>query len=127
MCNPSHIELTRSMYRRARTYYITRAWGMNIDPITLSAILDSLQNRKPQQVGPDQKVTVNSRVTLLDMQENQRCTLAIVTPQESDPEAGAISFLSPLGTALMSKTAGEVVCIPVLGSTMRYRVLIIDT
>ncbi|WP_347330597.1 GreA/GreB family elongation factor [Marinimicrobium locisalis] len=100
---------------------------MNIDPITLAVILDCFQHREAREATPSGRVTVSSKVTLLDMQENQRSTVTIVTPEESNPETGAISVLSPLGAALMRKVIGEIVCIPVLGSSMRYRVLHVGT
>lgn len=111
------------MYRRARRFYVARAWGMNIDPITLTALFESFQGAGDRPLSVDGGITVNSEVTLLDLQENQSCALTIVPPQESNPEKGIISFLSPLGSALMNKTAGDVISIPVLGTTMRYRVL----
>lgn len=123
MCTSSRIELSRSMYRRARRFYVTRTWGMNIDPVTLTAIFESFQSAGDRPLSADARIKVNSEVTVLDLQENQTCTLNIVPPQESNPEKGVISFLSPLGAALINKSSGDTISIPVLGSRMRYRIL----
>lgn len=68
-------------------------------------------------------VTFNSVVSMLDLQEKQTCQVTLVSPQKCNPEQGIISFLSPLGSALLNKTRGEVVSIPLFGSQMRFQIL----
>lgn len=128
MCNQMRIAPTNSMYRRARNFYLTRAWGMNMGPITLASILDLCPGKGQAQNSRNHtdQVSINSVVTLLDLEEHQRLTLTIVKPQDSNPGSGAISILSALGSALMNKTTGDTVRVPVFGSTMRYRILQID-
>jgi len=50
-------------------------------------------------------------------------TYVIVGPQESDPSKGRISHVSPLGQALLNKTAGEAVQVETPDGTKSYTVV----
>lgn len=106
------------MFRRAIEFHSTR-WVMAIDPLTLLAVLESFQDTNDHNGAND----VLAEVKVLDLQDNEICTLTITTPQASRPEIGLISCLSPLGSALLNKAVGDVVEIMVLGAKMRYQVL----
>lgn len=47
----------------------------------------------------------------------------IVSPQESQPSTGKISFLSPLGAALLNKRIDDTVKIPVPGGAMKFKII----
>ena len=47
----------------------------------------------------------------------------ITGSQETDPAAGRISHLSPLGAALMNRQAGETVNVAANGRTVEYRIV----
>lgn len=127
MCKSLGIELSRSMYRCARRFYVLRAWGMNLDPVTLARIFDTWQGTGDNRRSCDSRAKVNSEVVVLDLQEYESYRLTISVPQDSAPEQGVISCLSPLGAALLDKKAGDVITIPVLGSQMRYQILSVET
>lgn len=117
-------ELARSVLRHARKFYVTRPWAMTIDPVSLSDVFESIESSSGKysdfKIG---KITLNTKVTLLDFQENQTCELTVVAPPESQPEKGYISFLSLLGSSLMGKTEGDVVSVVFLGTAMRFKVI----
>ena len=119
MCSFNAIERRRSMYRRARHFYITRPWGMNIGPFTLSRLLETAGSATSQSTS----VAVGCRITLFDFQENDVCEMDIVSPQESQPSTGKISFLSPLGAALLNKRIDDTVKIPVPGGAMKFKII----
>jgi regulator of nucleoside diphosphate kinase len=73
------------------------------------------------EVAPD-VVTMNSTVRITDLDAGTTHTYAIVFPADADFEAGRISILSPLGTALLGFRAGDVVTWDMPSGTRRFRV-----
>lgn len=117
-------ELARSVLRHAREFYVTRPWAMTIDPIRLTDLFESIDGPADSSSDVDpNEITLNTQVTLWDLQENQVNNLTLVTPSESQPENGRISFLSLLGSKLMGKSKGDQVTIGFLGSTLRFKVV----
>jgi transcription elongation GreA/GreB family factor len=57
--------------------------------------------------GPNGQVRLGSHVTVET--NDSRITFDIVGAHETDPSAGRISYLSPLGHALMGRRAGETI------------------
>jgi regulator of nucleoside diphosphate kinase len=56
---------------------------------------------------PPDLVSIHSRLQVLDLASGKRRELVLVLPPESDPAAGRISVLAPLGTALLGQRAGD--------------------
>jgi transcription elongation GreA/GreB family factor len=56
------------------------------------------------------KVRLGARVKLED-EEGHQAEYRLVTPDEADPAHGAVSVESPLGRALLGKSAGEEVTV----------------
>jgi len=54
-------------------------------------------------------VTMNSRVLLKDMDTCEEFSFQIVFPSDADIDAGKISILAPVGTALLGYTVGDIV------------------
>lgn len=65
------------------------------------------------RIGASVEVEVNGKKKIYD----------IVGSQETDPGAGAISYLSPLGAALMGRKPGETVAIDANGKEVLYKIL----
>ncbi|MDR0739428.1 MAG: transcription elongation factor GreA [Mycoplasmataceae bacterium] len=57
----------------------------------------------------DRKVKVGSKVTVLDLNENEEFTYEIVGEVEADPDQNKISNLSPLAKSILNKTIGTIV------------------
>jgi transcription elongation factor GreA len=55
---------------------------------------------------PTDSVAYGSRVVLYDLDTEEKVTYKLVTSEESDPENGLISTVSPIGQALMGKEEG---------------------
>jgi transcription elongation factor GreA len=53
------------------------------------------------------KVSFLSRVVVENIDTDEERTFLIVGPDEGEPKEGKISYLSPLGRALMGKRVGE--------------------
>ena len=56
-------------------------------------------------------------------EEKERKTFQIVGPRETNPEKGRISNQSPLGVALLGRSVGEAVRVPVRDGVREYKIL----
>lgn len=56
---------------------------------------------------PTDRVAYGSRVVLFDIEREEKVHYKLVTSEESDPENGLISTVSPIGQALMGKEEGD--------------------
>ncbi|MBG9444428.1 MULTISPECIES: GreA/GreB family elongation factor [Bacillaceae] len=66
----------------------------------------ALCNQAPAEQ-PLRKVLIGTKVTVLFDGEDDREVYHICLPEESDPDNGCISFLSPVGRQLLLKNLGE--------------------
>lgn len=57
------------------------------------------------------KVGYGSTVILYDAERDEEVTYRLVTPEESDPQAGFISTMSPVGKSLLGKEEGDEVTV----------------
>ena len=62
---------------------------------------------------PPDVVTMNSKVLLRDMETSEEMTYILVFPKDADVDAGAISILAPIGTAILGYAKGDVIDWPV--------------
>jgi len=76
--------------------------------------------QRPDNAG--EVVHLGSRVTLHDLETDKRRTIAVVGSFEADPLQDLISILSPLGEALLGKTAGDEVTVNTPKGVARYRI-----
>lgn len=56
---------------------------------------------------PHDKIAYGSEVVLYDLDKEEKVTYRLVMSEESDPEKGLISTLSPIGQALLGKEEGD--------------------
>lgn len=56
---------------------------------------------------PTDRVAYGSSVVLFEIEKDEKITYRLVSSEESDPENGLISTLSPIGQALMGKEEGD--------------------
>lgn len=56
---------------------------------------------------PTDRVAYGSTVVLYEIDKDEKVTYRLVTSEESDPENGLISTVSPIGQALMGKEEGD--------------------
>lgn len=69
------------------------------------------------------KVTVGSKVTVLDCEANEELNLQIVGSNEVDPVSMKISNESPLGSALLGHEENEEISVEAPGGTFKYKIL----
>lgn len=56
---------------------------------------------------PTDRIAYGSEVVLYDLDKDEKVKYRLVTSEESDPEKGFISTISPIGQALMGKEEGD--------------------
>jgi len=58
---------------------------------------------------PPNIITMNSKVCLMDLNENREIIYQVVFPDESNATQGRISILAPIGTALLGYCVGDII------------------
>lgn len=56
---------------------------------------------------PTDRAAYGSKLVLYDFEKEEKVTYKLVTSEESDPDNGMISTISPIGQALMGKEEGD--------------------
>ena len=76
-----------------------------------------------EHVGHAGTIGIGSRVTVLDVEMNERSEYQIVGSQEADPATGRISDDSPFGKGLIGRKVGESVTIEAPVGQLRFEIL----
>jgi transcription elongation factor GreA len=71
-------------------------------------------------------IGVGSRVKLREIATDDEVEYQVVGPEETDPRLGKISHRSPVGKALIGKTAGEETDVVTPGGTTRYLIVSVE-
>jgi regulator of nucleoside diphosphate kinase len=87
----------------------------------LAEELDQAEVLLSEAVPPD-VVTMNSKVVLRDLSTSEKMTYVLVFPKDANIDAGAISVLAPVGTAILGYAKGDVVEWPVPSGMRRIRI-----
>ncbi len=75
------------------------------------------------QTGSGEVASLGSVVKLLDKEYDEEMTITLVGSLEADPSQDLISISSPLGEAVLGRSAGETVEVEAPGGTQHYEVL----
>jgi regulator of nucleoside diphosphate kinase len=70
----------------------------------------------PHEELPADRIAMSSKVTYREEPHGVRRAVVLVHPIEADAAAGRISVLSPVGLALLGRTAGSVVSVDLPGA-----------
>lgn len=68
------------------------------------------------------KVKFGCTVTLVDVETEEEKVFSILGPDEADPAKGTISYLSPVGRALLGREVGDEVTITIPKGSVTYEV-----
>src|ERR1700680_70970 len=71
---------------------------------------------------PRDKASYGSTLVLYDAEREAEVTYRLVTPEESDPAAGLISTVSPIGRSLMGKEEGDEVVVNIPSGSRRFEI-----
>ena len=73
--------------------------------------------------GPSDRVVFGNTVLLYDLRSEEEVSYQLLGPYESAPEKGRISVTSPLGQALIGKTAGDEITVKAPGGTQEFEIV----
>jgi transcription elongation factor GreA len=76
---------------------------------------------------PRDRISLGSTVVLFDIQKEVEVTYELVTSEDSNAEAGAISTTSPIGKGLLNKQEGDEVHVPIPGGKRAFEVVSFTT
>ena len=71
---------------------------------------------------PHGKAAYGSTLVLYEPERDEEVTYRLVTPEESDPNAGAISTTSPIGRSLMGREEGDEVKVTTPAGARRFEI-----
>jgi regulator of nucleoside diphosphate kinase len=71
---------------------------------------------------PEDMVTMNSKVVLVDIDTQEEMNFRLVFPQDADVDSGFISVLAPIGTAILGYAKGDIVEWPVPSGIRRLQI-----
>ncbi len=71
---------------------------------------------------PASVVTMHSKVKLQDLDTGEKMVFTLVFPDEANIEAGKISVISPIGTAILGYAAGDEIAWKVPAGTRRIKI-----
>jgi len=91
------------------------------DLAALAGELDRAEVVSPQAIPPD-VVTMNSKVVLRDLASSEVLTYSLVFPRDADIDAGKISVLAPIGTAILGYAKGDTIEWKVPAGSRRIRI-----
>jgi transcription elongation factor GreA len=76
----------------------------------------------PSNINQD-KVAFGATVKVLDLNTNEEKVFMLVGPEEADIKNGKITINSPVGRALIGKSAGDTVTVRAPSKTIEYEIL----
>jgi transcription elongation factor GreA len=65
---------------------------------------------------------LGSKVVLFDLKWEEELTVTLVGSFEADPEHNLVSIVSPLGSALVGRTIGDIVEVEAPSGVLKYRI-----
>jgi len=92
-----HAALARQQFVQARIQQLRQRLS-EVSSIDLSKV-------------PRDKAAYGSTLVLYDAEREEEVTYRLVTPEESDPQGGMISLMSPVGKSLLGKEEGDEVTV----------------
>lgn len=95
---------------------------LDAEIVKIETMLEAVEIVTPDR--EDKVVDIGETVTLESDGTVARYTL--VGPTEADPDAGMISYQSPLGSALRKRTVGDEFDVEVPMGKVRYRIVAVD-
>ena len=105
---------------------LLEAWrpAREVDREHARALEEEMENARIIRAGesPAGVVTMNSCVTVTDLDSGREHTYTIVFPRNADFNERRISVLAPIGTALLGYAVGDEIAWNVPGGVRRFRI-----
>ncbi len=105
--------------------YQAAKWKLRRMNSRIDHLTHELNNAIPIPAGSaDGKIGIGSTVTVAVSDKEMK--LEILGTQESNPSKGRISYVSPIGAALLGHVAGDVVTVELGDRTVEYSIVRVD-
>jgi transcription elongation factor GreA len=72
---------------------------------------------------PRDRISLGSRVVLLDVDKNEEVTYKLVTSEDADAPKGLISTTSPIGRSLLNKREGDTVEVKIPAGARTFEII----
>jgi transcription elongation factor GreA len=76
---------------------------------------------------PRDRISLGSKVVLLDVDKNEEVTYKLVTSEDANAPAGLISTTSPIGRSLLNKREGDSVEVKIPSGTRNFEIISFTT
>lgn len=76
---------------------------------------------------PTDTAAYGSKLVVYDVDRDEKITYKLVTSEESDPEKGLISTVSPIGQSFMGKEEGDEVTVKTPGGVRKFEIIELKT
>jgi len=76
---------------------------------------------------PRDRISLGSKVVLLDVDKNEEITYTLVTSEDADVTEGLISTTSPIGRSLLNKLEGDTVEVKIPSGTRTFEIVSFTT
>ena len=99
--------------------------AQGLHELKISKLEESISNARvidESEINTD-KVSILSKVKVLNLSFNKEFEYTIVSEEESDLQLGKISVQSPIGKGLLGKKKGEEVSIDVPSGELKFKIL----
>jgi regulator of nucleoside diphosphate kinase len=119
--------ITLSRLDVERIEHLLVAPGLHDSPVAgrMRAEIDRAEIVEPRDM-PADVVSMNSSADCVDESSDKHYTLTLVYPKEADADAGRISVLAPVGSALLGLRVGQSIDWPGQGGrTLKLKVIAI--
>lgn len=113
--------------KHARRFGLTSPLGLARAPYELASSLARAEKLLTPARDDLPSVKPGARVLLVDEQSSEIVSFVLVSPEQSHPENGKLSYLSLLGSQLLGAQIGQRVSVSVLGQAFSFRIVGIDT
>ena len=99
--------------------------AQGLHELKISKLEESMSNARVIDVSEinTDKVSILSKVKILNLSFNKEFQYTIVSEEESDLQAGKISVQSPIGKGLLGKKKGQSVNIDVPSGKLKFKIL----
>lgn len=108
--NGEKLYITKQDYERLCGYISAASAGEGAGKEELREFAEELSGRKvvdQLEVGAT-VVTMCSRVLVMDIHTKESTTVTLVYPEDADLNVGKLSVLTPMGTAMLGRSVGDV-------------------
>ncbi|RUO28998.1 transcription elongation factor GreAB [Aliidiomarina sedimenti] len=93
-----------------------------LDPVALASLLNRLEQSNSSNARLERRAGVGSYLTLTRLDWVEQLEIQLVEPSLSQPSQGRISFLSPLGSALIGLRPGHTATIDCAEGKSRWMI-----